>query len=869
MYDTPSELHHRLFAANKVENGLQGPRPQTQPAQNARVKTLRDNTPVWNSQSPYHPYIVNSSESHLPYLNKSQPNLKASSSSAASKVKLRVRAKSSEKLPRSRKSSGNTRGTSSAEVVAEKRRRDFIIPQQKNNSQGSLGSNRSNPEVDRILAQPTILQGGLGPSRTRASTMNSAAARDARRPSASIPVDIEDEEEAGEYAHAGEITDISTGTFEAIEREAVSGTAFFGDHPSPPPALQVTIQDHSVTSTAAHLTRSTEGYPTPHSEHPCSPNLLAPPSPAFSVSSSVSRYSSDALSIPAFYNNPRASPRLDDSSDSNSRRSMDTLRSLDTMAGALRALGPVCTPTIEQMPKRPSKRDRKRRRESTVDIASSHPKGIAVLTATDRNIPAARNGVKGEVKGKGRITGAVDAHAQARAEAEARARAIVTPSPLVMSPNPVGLPPLASRRSSAIVTPAPAPAATPRVVGGNVTRTIAPGRPKLMVVNADPTDDDSTPTITDAAQPASKAVAKVHKIPRIPPPPLSLAPTLTTVRQRKIHRRQSRASSIVPPLSPALSTVSTIAAIISGRPRKPSDKELRRRRFNKLTRTLGEDIPPELLVSNLAGNGGGRGHSLVVEGTNARPVGVGARDSKISIGGIPASRMVWNRHSIAGDELISPNPNPRLSTHWEIGSPDSKFSTGSPNVLKKFPSIRRKDPNALAVSTSAKLQMQPPKYPDDLGTPLASPVTPDSAAPYFENHPFRVVIEDTDAGAPYPSSSMGGTFGPLTENGHPQRYSHAQRDSIYSVRDDIPWMRASLALPIAFETPFIEYAGIAGIMRDVGERGVSPGLLDVRNARAEGGLDPSGVYRREKRQGWSGEWNQPNIQDVIQKLRQL
>lgn len=30
-----------------------------------------------------------------------------------------------------------------------------------------------------------------------------------------------------------------------------------------------------------------------------------------------------------------------------------------------------------------------------------------------------------------------------------------------------------------------------------------------------------------------------------------------------------------------------------------------------------------------------------------------------------------------------------------------------------------------------------------------------------------------------------------------------------------------------------------------------------------------GVYRKERRQGWSGEWNQPHIQDVIDKLRQL
>ena len=34
-------------------------------------------------------------------------------------------------------------------------------------------------------------------------------------------------------------------------------------------------------------------------------------------------------------------------------------------------------------------------------------------------------------------------------------------------------------------------------------------------------------------------------------------------------------------------------------------------------------------------------------------------------------------------------------------------------------------------------------------------------------------------------------------------------------------------------------------------------------------IDDRGVVRKERNQGWSGEWNQPHIRDVIEKLREL
>ncbi|KAH6901738.1 hypothetical protein BKA70DRAFT_1522009 [Coprinopsis sp. MPI-PUGE-AT-0042] len=62
-------------------------------------------------------------------------------------------------------------------------------------------------------------------------------------------------------------------------------------------------------------------------------------------------------------------------------------------------------------------------------------------------------------------------------------------------------------------------------------------------------------------------------------------------------------------------------------------------------------------------------------------------------------------------------------------------------------------------------------------------------------------------------------------------------------------------------------AGPGGV--DVPEAGVTV-VVDRCGSpipRSESAM--SGVYRSEKRQGWSGEWNQPHILDVIEKLRNL
>ncbi|KAF6749220.1 hypothetical protein DFP72DRAFT_543645 [Ephemerocybe angulata] len=636
---------------------------------------------VWKSDSPHHPYMIEGPPISTTKVDRRGPTvLKASNSDEMLRTPLRkkVVGPTGPRLPHARPAPPPPSDLSHREDVSM----SVTRPQHRSGSDPSLRSSGSNPDVERILAQPTLLK-SAPQRRPRANTMDSAIG-------------------CPPYRHA-----------------TTTDAKVVPVHPFPDLSSNLPPVGES-RGPVAHTNRPPRLYHT----------TTTP------VSSSGSEYSSDNLSLPPFYSNPRATK---------SDKTVDTLRTLDTMAGAIRGLGPVHTPTIEQLSKGKSKRRRPKVRGGDTKAAD----GGGSVKETNQNEP--------------------------RFLSQEGARELVTPSPLALSPNPVGLPPVASKRSSVVSETPKVPFPQP------------------------PSTHDLAPVKMRTGVPRQSAQSTVtRRIPRIPPPPLTLAPP--TTRNRK-GVRQSRASSLTVPLSPTLSTVSTIAAIIA-KPNKPSEKELRRRRFLKLTRTLGEDIPPELLVNNLSG--------------------AQIRDSVVVNFSESTSKSSRRSISFSVDEN-----GPRLNTQFPLST--TFEVSDSPNVLRKLPSIRRRDgPPAPALSS-----------------PI-TPTDPSPSAPYFEDHPFRIVIEDT--GDPVSQTTR----------------THAPRDSVYSIRDDIPWMRASLALPISFDTPFIEYAGVANVMRDEKGaliRGVSPGLLDVG--------DPRGVYRREKRQGWSGEWNQPHIQDVIEKLRQL
>ncbi|TEB21372.1 hypothetical protein FA13DRAFT_132070 [Coprinellus micaceus] len=310
--------------------------------------------------------------------------------------------------------------------------------------------------------------------------------------------------------------------------------------------------------------------------------------------------SDDALSLPAFYRNPHAShsdETLGTIGSIGSIGTMATVGTMDTMGVALRSLGPAQRPTIRGIRSRVASVNKNggvvmtERRTSnvgsgTVDGPRSMPQVKAEPTKAQAypKVGGPREKEKQpEVKTKGILR-------------PKDGRSLETPSSLALSTNLPGLP-------SSQASPAPN-------VGAQRPHSSAVAAHKALVgVHGSVPTKVSTPA--SSTQPPPRPPRRVH---RVPPPLILQPPALPTKNleaQLAITPKSSTSFRFPPPPTPlspalsfmssmsALSTVSTIAAVMLNRPKSKqpriSEKELRRRRFLKLTKTLGEDVPPELV----------------------------------------------------------------------------------------------------------------------------------------------------------------------------------------------------------------------------------------------------------------------------------
>ena len=669
--------------------------------------------------------------------------------------------------------------------------------------------------------------------------------------------------------------------------------------------------------------------------------------------------SDDALSLPAFYQNPRASYSDETFGTTGSIGSIGTM---DTMGAALRSLGPAQRPTIGGIRWSAGSVDENgavvmtgRRTSNVGEAQVKIPtlKAKSTIPLTQAQIPRA-DGVPGEkekevkVEGKGLLR-------------RKDHRSLKTPSTLALSTNLVGVPTSGNTSTTNAIEIA-------STTSTHAHSSTVSSHKASVGVN----DDVRNPHTADpsasahGAQYPPRPPRRAHRI----PPPLVLRPhapapstnlevqagltpkSLTSFRFHPPPTPLSPALSLVSTMS-ALSTVSTIAAVMSNRPKtKPprtSEKELRRRRFLKLTKTLGEDVPPEFVSvkaavprhskTNSFGARGKFGGSQDERGTgkrnsmveNGKAVG---RVRKKRKGGSDRRGTARARHSIAFSPL-EPNFPSIPEDHDRYAEP---LSPAPPNVLRRYPSIRRRstsNPNGLRISeTSSHSSVDP--------TPVL-PMEPEEeeptvVTPYFEDHPFRLTVHESSSTSepPIPRSANLDANTATTKirgvNGSDSREAgHGGGSSSCSMNN--PWVRTSLALPLSYDTPFIEYALPCGIDRKVAQARLGVGhhrhmsSLDAACPRRISTIEPpsddtqiehrssvnvsgvggglpggkfcaigglrqvtgtylnvpqevegdegkrqnmeNGVYRKERRQGWSGEWNQPHIQTVIEKLRQL
>lgn len=674
--------------------------------------------------------------------------------------------------------------------------------------------------------------------------------------------------------------------------------------------------------------------------------------------------SDDALSLPAFYRNPHASnsdETLGTIGSIGSIGTVGTMGTMDTMGAALRSLGPAQRPTIRGIRSRVASVDR----NGGVVMTERRPSDVGNGVV---NGPRLRPKVQAGST-RAQVYPVVDDSREQEKPLQVKAvlrpkdqRSLETPSSLALSTNLHGLPSSQASPITNVGAQRPlssAVAAHKALIGGNED---VPGSlPTKVNIPASST------------QPPPRPPRRVHRV----PPPLVLQPPAPSFKnleaQLALTPKSSTSFRFPPPptpLSPALSfmssmsaisTVSTIAAVMLNRPKtkqpRISEKELRRRRFLKLTKTLGEDVPPELVSVKAAAPRRSRTISFGARGKfggSRDERGTGKRDSMIENAkgssrmrkkrkdSFDGRRTAGARHSIAVSPLEANFPSiPEGYDRY-----DEPLSPISPNVLRKYPSIRRRstsNPSGRPISeTFSRASVNP--------TPVLSPEPgeqePPVTTPYFEDHPFRLVVEESsptpaptvprflDAdgkAAPTQTRKVTGSGPRVNTEAKEKELDDGGRSSSYSMNN--PWMRTSLALPLSYDTPFIEYALPCGVDRKVAEGRLGVGhhrrmsSLDAISSRRISGLEPlsddthiqyrsstdvggggadpsagrfsaigglrrsngtfldvpqevdgddgewenveNGIYRKERRQGWSGEWNQPHIQTVIEKLRQL
>ncbi|KAF9473504.1 hypothetical protein BDN70DRAFT_377944 [Pholiota conissans] len=319
--------------------------------------------------------------------------------------------------------------------------------------------------------------------------------------------------------------------------------------------------------------------------------------------------------------------------------------------------------------------------------------------------------------------------------------------------------------------------------------------------------------------------AKESRYHRNAPPPLQLKssahrrPSISKRSSRRISRdtrasMQSIDTSLFP-LSP-----------LTPRPRMPSKKELQRRRLLKLKRTLGEDVPLELITP--PPSSGFR--AMVMRDLGASVVNPIGDDERL------------RRPGIGGSALHVPLNTNTKTTKGAFAAMRKKKVAPLGSAAHLAAPAAAFEPIQVSVDKEVVSEL-PPRAP----TP---PVILISAHPYANILPQSVPIygyeEEKLHVRPdlFPSEvKMKKIRASASQNSEESSRSHWPRTPFARVFEPVP--EGYLAPPLP-STVNVDYRGGLGL-----------------------GIAVSTVKRSERRQGWSGEWNQPDMQDVIAKLRNM
>ncbi|KAJ7729917.1 hypothetical protein B0H16DRAFT_1585968 [Mycena metata] len=319
------------------------------------------------------------------------------------------------------------------------------------------------------------------------------------------------------------------------------------------------------------------------------------------------------------------------------------------------------------------------------------------------------------------------------------------------------------------------------------------------------------------------------------------------------------------PPRPTLNVVSPVASDFASPPETPvevSGAELRRRQLEKATRILGESVPLELVFQqplplvkafpdppprrSTEGPQPGLPREMLTE---RRRTGKLVRRASHSLN-VFASRFRANSKPMA---------HSRDSSHDSSSS--SEHSQASPSSAGSF--IRIIPRRRSLIASSPILFAFPGKSPTRAHT---VPTTPDesvldirrsdSPTHGYDEEEATPIREQPARSHNYSASEVLPRIVPLPT------HTHTKSEHLHT-RPETPF--ADYIRP---ETPFSDYRRPTTPFEDLG-RPTTPFVDLPADEDEDGGYLNLGVSRKERGQGWSGEWNQNDMQNVIHKLRTL
>ncbi|KAK7029652.1 hypothetical protein VNI00_014350 [Paramarasmius palmivorus] len=297
----------------------------------------------------------------------------------------------------------------------------------------------------------------------------------------------------------------------------------------------------------------------------------------------------------------------------------------------------------------------------------------------------------------------------------------------------------------------------------------------------------------------------------------------------------------------------------------PSDAEVRVRQLNKVTRTLGEIVPVEYILQ-------GETHEEELSTPPPHPEvmmrAVPSLSTSRDLPSVPQLPPKSDHHNEGISPTSRSKPSPNTTSSSSPTSSQDYHYTKRVRTLPPVPVIDVHPRNSFA-SDSESIHISPITFSPPPDPPMPPPKRPITDSSNDSTKPSVIAIKDvplllripdrSNLPSPRPKPATRSHPRPNTSHGIPSAELH----------ENTPTPKAT-----AVSRPSTSHGGSPTADRHFADRAESPfqdSTVPVQAwlSASWAAKKESAVVRRERNEGWSGEWNRSDMQDVIRKLRHL